>query len=171
MVTDLLEPQQAKAAGQTGEAARRSEAKTERSVRPLISDKDLQQTTDIVSRAADTLAELAKRNASIQAEARQQLDRQRGEIDAAYRRNGELQAEVDNLQARMDEMAAEFQSRVVDLQSKLAAARVECEAKAREADLARQWLAYLSAEIRERLGDAPAKLEELARATRAGLRD
>ena len=39
-----------------------------------------------------------------------------------------------------------------------------------EADLARQWLVYLSSEIMDRLGNAPMKLEELARETRAGLK-
>ena len=69
----------------------------------------------------------------------------------------------------MDEMAAEFQGRVLELQGKLASTRAELELKARDAELARQWLVYLSTEIMERLGDAPMKLDELARETRAGL--
>ncbi len=138
--------------------------------RVVISDRELQQTTDIVSRAADTIAEMARRNKVIEGEARKQIDKHKSEADAAHMRNSELQAKVESLQGRMDEMASEFQGRVLELQGKLTACRSELEAKSREADLARQWLVYLSSEIMERLGDAPSKLDDLARATRGALR-
>ncbi len=138
--------------------------------RAVISDRELQQTTDVVSRAADTIAEMARRNKIIETEARKQIDKHKSEADAAHMRNSELQAKVESLQARMDEMASEFQGRVLELQGKLTACRSELEAKSREADLARQWLVYLSSEIMERLGDAPSKLDDLARATRGALR-
>lgn len=137
--------------------------------RPLISDRELQQTTDIVSRAADTIAEMARRNKVIEAEARKQIEKHKAEADAAHLRAAELQAKVDSLQMRMDEVASDFQGRVLELQGKLTACRADLELKTREADLARQWLVYLSSEIMDRLGNAPMKLEELARETRAGL--
>lgn len=167
MVAQLLKPTSAERAGDLSEQLRSlSEAKRSDS-RPLISDRELQQTTDIVSRAADTITEMLRRNKIIETEARKQIDHYKQEADAAHQRCAELQAKTDSLQARMDDMASEFQGRVLELQGKLTACRADLDAKTRDADLARQWLVYLSTEIMDRLGDAPNKLDELARQTRA----
>lgn len=171
VVAHLLKPALEERAGDPGEKRWSVDAKrTSAEPRTVISDRELQQTSDIVSRAADTIAEMARRNKVIEGEARKQIEKHKGEADAAHLRNSELQAKIDALQARMDEMASEFQGRVLELQGKLTACRADLEAKTRDADLARQWLVYLSSEITERLGDAPTKLDELARATRNGIR-
>ena len=170
MIAHLLKPAQGERAGDSGEKPRMNvDVKRNAETRPLISDRDLQQTTDIVTRAADTIAEMARRNKVIEAEARKAIDKHRAEADAAHLRAAELQAKVDSLQARMDEMAGEFQGRVLELQGKLTSCRADLDLKTRDAELARQWLVYISTEIMDRLGDAPLKLDELARETRAGL--
>jgi uncharacterized coiled-coil DUF342 family protein len=148
-----------------------NEPKRVAETRPQISDRELQQTTEIVTRAADTIAEMARRNKIIETEARKQVEHYKAEADVAHQRCAELQAKVESLQARMDEMASEFQGRVLELQGKLTACRSDLEVKTRDADLARQWLVYLSNEVMQRLGDAPAKLDDLVRQTRAGLRE
>ena len=170
MIAHLLKPAQGERAGDSGEKPRMNvDVKRSAEPRQLISDRDLQQTTDIVTRAADTIAEMARRNKVIEAEARKAIDKHRAEADAAHLRAAELQAKVDSLQARMDEMAGEFQGRVLELQGKLTSCRADLDLKTRDAELARQWLVYISTEIMDRLGDAPLKLDELARETRAGL--
>jgi hypothetical protein len=135
-----------------------------------ISDGELQQTTHLVSIAANTISEMARRNKVIESEARAYVEKHKAETEAAKELNVALQGQIESLQSRMDEMAIEFQGRVQELQDKLNACREDLERKTRDAEMARQWLVYLSAEVMERLGDAPAKLEELARETRAGLR-
>ena len=170
MIAHLLKPAPGERVGDSGEKPRVPvDMKRVSEARPLISDRELQQTTDIVSRAADTIAEMARRNKVIESEARKLIDKHKTEADAAHLRAAELQAKVDSLQTRMDEMAAEFQGRVLELQGKLTACRADLDLKTRDAELARQWLVYLSTEIMDRLGDAPTKLEDLARETRAGL--
>ncbi len=171
MIAQLLKPALEERAGEPAEKGRWAVDMKRPATDPrqLISDRELQQTTDVVSRAANTISEMARRNKVIEAEARKLIEKHKGEADAAHLRNAELQAKVDSLQARMDEMAAEFQGRVLELQGKLTASRAELDVKTRDADLARQWLVYLSSEIMDRLGDAPSKLDELERATRAGL--
>lgn len=172
MIANLLKPAGEDRVGDSGDKLRAMvdlKRAASASPRPTISDRELQQTTDIVSRAADTIAEMVRRNKAIEAEARKQVEKHKADAEAAHRRAAELQMRVDAMQARMDEMATEFQGRVQELQGKLGASRAELEVKTRDADLARQWLVYLSTEIMERLADAPAKLEELARETRAGL--
>jgi hypothetical protein len=126
-------------------------------------------TTDIILRTADTIMEMARRNKVMEAEARKAIEAQKAKADAAQQRAAELQAHADSLEMRMDEIAAEFQRYVLDLQGRLASCRAELELRTREAELSREWLIYLSSEIMNRLGDAPAKLAELARETRAGL--
>jgi hypothetical protein len=116
---------------------------------------------DIILRTADTIMEMGRRNKVMEAEAR------KAKADAAQQRAAELQAHADLLEMRMDEMAAEFQGYVLDLQGRLRTCRAELELRTREAELSREWLIYLSSEIMNRLGDAPAKLAELARETRA----
>jgi hypothetical protein len=169
VIAHLLKPGAGERAADSSDKVRLQPEARRSEQRGIISDRELQQTTDIVSRAADTIAEMARRNKVIEAEARKAIETHKAEADEAHQRAAELQARVDSLQARMDEMAAEFQGRVLELQGKLASSRAELELKARDAELARQWLVYLSTEIMERLGDAPMKLDELARETRAGL--
>jgi hypothetical protein len=135
----------------------------------IISDSELHRTTDIVSRAADLVAELARRNRVIDANAREMIEAHKAEADAAQERAAELQVHADMLETRMDEMAAEFQGYVLDLQGKLTSCRADLDLRTREAQLSREWLVYLSSEIMDRLGDAPAKLNKLARETRSGL--
>ena len=172
MVAHLLKPAAMERAADLGERLRMpAEAKRNPETRLLISDRELQQTTEIVTRAADTISEMARRNKMIENEARKQVEHFKSESDAAHQRCAELQAKVESLQARMDEMASEFQGRVLELQGKLTACRSDLEVKTRDADLARQWLVYLSNEVMQRLGDAPAKLDELARQARSGFRD
>jgi hypothetical protein len=170
VIAHLLKPAQGERAGDSGEKPR-SNTDLKRSVEPrqLISDRELQQTTDVVSRAADTIAEMARRNKVIEVEARKLIEKHKAEADAGHLRAAELQGKVDALQARMDDMASEFQGRVLELQGKLTSCRADLDLKTRDAELARQWLVYLSTEIMDRLGDAPLKLDELARETRAGL--
>ncbi len=167
MVAQLLKPASADRAGDLSEQIRSLTEPKRADARPVISDRELQQTTDIVSRAADTITEMLRRNKIIETEARKQIEHYKSEADTAHQRCAELQAKVDSLQARMDDMASEFQGRVLELQGKLTACRADLDAKTRDADLARQWLVYLSTEIMDRLGDAPNKLDELARQTRA----
>jgi len=172
VVAHLLKPAAMERTADLGERLRTpQEVKRHADTRPLISDRELQQTTEIVTRAADTIAEMARRNKIIESEARKQVEHFKAEADSAHQRCAELQAKVETLQARMDEMASEFQGRVLELQGKLTACRSDLETKTRDADLARQWLVYLSNEVMQRLGDAPAKLDDLVRQTRAGLRD
>lgn len=167
MVAQLLKPASADRAGDLSEQLRSLSEAKRADTRPVISDRELQQTTDIVSRAADTITEMLRRNKIIEGEARKQIEHYKNEADTAHQRCAELQAKVDSLQTRMDDMASEFQGRVLELQGKLTACRADLDAKTRDADLARQWLVYLSTEIMDRLGDAPNKLDELARQTRA----
>ena len=167
MVAHLLKPASADRASDLGDKLRLMTEAKRAEARSSISDRELQQTTDIVSRAADTISEMLRRNKIIETEARKQIDHFKQEADSAHLRCAELQAKVDSLQSRMDEMATEFQGRVLELQGKLTACRADLDNKTRDADLARQWLVYLSTEIMERLGDAPNKLDELARQTRA----
>ncbi len=167
MVAHLLKPASADRASDLGDQLRLMTEAKRAEARSSISDRELQQTTDIVSRAADTISEMLRRNKIIETEARKQIDHFKQEADSAHLRCAELQAKVDSLQSRMDEMATEFQGRVLELQGKLTACRADLDNKTRDADLARQWLVYLSTEIMERLGDAPNKLDELARQTRA----
>ncbi len=170
MIAHLLKPAQGERAGDSGEKLRVNfEPKRVAESRQLISDRELQQTTDVVTRAADTIAEMARRNKVIEAEARKVIEKHKSEADGAHLRAAELQAKVVSLQARMDELTAEFQGRVLELQGKLTSCRADLELKTRDAELARQWLVYLSTEIMDRLGDAPLKLDELARETRASL--
>ena len=162
MIAHLLKPAQGERAGDSGEKLRVNfEPKRVAESRQLISDRELQQTTDVVTRAAETIAEMARRNKVI--------EKHKSEADGAHLRAAELQAKVVSLQARMDEVTAEFQGRVLELQGKLTSCRADLELKTRDAELARQWLVYLSTEIMDRLGDAPLKLDELARETRASL--
>lgn len=170
MIANLLKPAQGERAGDSGEKPRPN-VELKRTVEPrkLISDRELQQTTDIVTRAADTISEMVRRNKAIEAEARKVVEKHKAEADAAHLRAAELQAKVDSLQARLDEMASEFQGRVLELQGKLTSCRADLDLKTRDAELARQWLVYLSTEIMDRLGDAPLKLDELAGETRGGL--
>ncbi len=170
MIAHLLKPAQGERAGDSGEKPR-MQVEMKRTVEPrqLISDRELQQTTDIVTRAADTITEMARRNKVIEVEARKVIEKHKAEADSAHLRAAELQAKVDSLQARMDEMAADFQGRVLDLQGKLTSCRADLDLKTRDAELARQWLVYLSTEIMDRLGDAPLKLDELARESRGSL--
>jgi len=170
VIAHLLKPAHGERAGDSGEKPRVNfESKRAIEPRQLISDRELQQTTDVVTRAAETISEMARRNKVIEVEARKIIDKHKSEADSAHLRAAELQAKVDSLQTRMDEMTAEFQGRVLDLQGKLTSCRADLELKTRDAELARQWLVYLSTEIMDRLGDAPLKLDELARETRAGL--
>jgi chromosome segregation ATPase len=172
VVAHLLKPAAMERPGDLGERLRApTEAKRNADARPLISDRELQQTTEIVTRAADTISEMARRNKIIEGEARKQVEHYKSEADSAHQRCAELQAKVESLQARMDEMASEFQGRVLELQGKLTACRSDLEVKTRDADLARQWLVYLSNEVMQRLGDAPARLDDLARQTRVPFRD
>jgi chromosome segregation ATPase len=172
VVAHLLKPAAMERPGDLGERLRvPTEAKRNLDSRPALSDRDLQQTTEIVTRAADTIAEMARRNKIIENEARKQVEHFKLEADSAHQRCAELQAKVESLQSRMDEMASEFQGRVLELQGKLTACRSDLEVKTRDADLARQWLVYLSNEVMQRLGDAPAKLDELARQARTPFRD
>jgi hypothetical protein len=113
---------------------------------------------------------MARRNKVMQAEAQRAIGAHRAEADAARNRAAELQEYADLLETRMDEMAAEFQGYVLDLQGKLTLCRVNLELRTREAELSREWLVYLSSEIMDRLGDAPAKLNELTHETRSGFR-
>jgi chromosome segregation ATPase len=170
VISHLLKPAQGERSADSGEKPRVNvELKRAVEPRPFLSDRDLKQTTDIVSRTADAISEMARRNEAIETEARKVIERHKQEAEAAKSRAAELQATVDSLQARMDEMAADFQGRVAELQGKLTTCRSDLELKTRDAELARQWLVYLSTEIGQRLGDAPHKLEELAAETRAGL--
>jgi hypothetical protein len=170
VIAHLLKPSQGERADDSGEKPRLNmDLKRAVETRQLISDRELQQTTDVVTRAADTIAEMARRNKVIEQEARKVIEKHKAEADAAHLRAAELQAKVDALQARMDDMASEFQGRVLELQGKLTSCRADLDLKTRDAELARQWLVYLSTEIMDRLGDAPLKLDELARETRAGL--
>ena len=172
MVAHLLKPAAMDRPGDFSDRLRApGEVKRNPDNRSAISDRDLQQTTEIVTRAADTIAEMARRNKIIETEARKQVEHYKLEADSAHQRCAELQAKVESLQARMDEMASEFQGRVLELQGKLTACRSDLDVKTRDADLARQWLVYLSNEVMQRLGDAPAKLDELARQTRGALRE
>ena len=172
MVAHLLKPAAMERAADLGERLRApTDAKRNLDTRPSISDRDLQQTTEIVTRAADTIAEMGRRNKIIESEARKQVEHYKSEADTAHQRCAELQAKVESLQARMDELASEFQGRGVELQGKLTACRSDLEVKTRDADLARQWLVYLSNEVTQRLGDAPARLDDLARQTRVPFRD
>jgi hypothetical protein len=139
--------------------------------RGIIPDHhELQGMSDILSRAADTITEMARRNQVMQAEARRAIQAHKAEAEAAQERAAEIQAHADLLETRMDEMAAEFQGYVLDLQGKLTSCRADLELRTREAELSREWLVYLSSEIMDRLGDAPAKLNELTRETRSGFR-
>lgn len=171
MISHLLKAAQGERAADTGEKPRMHVELRRAPVepRPYISDHGLKQTTDMVSRAADALSEMSRRNEAIEAEARKVIEKCKQETVAERQRADALQSKVEALQLRMDEMAMEFQGRVSDLQVKLSSSRAELELKTRDADLARQWLVYLSTEISQRLGDAPSKLDELARETRAGL--
>jgi len=172
VVAHLLKPAPVERAGDSGDRLRMPlESKRNADARPLISDRELQQTTEIVTRAADTIAEMSRRNKIIESEARKQVEHFKAESDAAHQRCAELQAKVESLQGRMDEMASEFQGRVLELQGKLTACRSDLEVKTRDADLARQWLVYLSNEVTQRLGDAPARLDDLMRQTRAPFHD
>jgi uncharacterized protein YoxC len=170
VVAHLLKPALGERAGDSGERLRVNfDSKRAVESRQLISDRELQQTTDVVTRAADTISEMARRNKVIEAEARKLIDKHKQEADGAHLRAAELQAKVDSLQSRMDEVTAEFQGRVLELQGKLTSCRADLDLKTRDAELARQWLVYLSTEIMDRLGDAPLKLDEITRETRASL--
>jgi DNA repair exonuclease SbcCD ATPase subunit len=171
VISHLLKPAQGERAADSGEKLRVN-VELKRPViqpRPFLSDGDLKQTTDFIARTADAISEMARRNEAIEAHARKLIERHKQDADAARLRAAELEANVSALQARMDEMAADFQGRVAELQDKLTSSRADLELKTKDAELARQWLVYLSTEITQRLGDAPLKLEELAAETRAGL--
>ena len=123
MVAHLLKPASVGRGSDLGDQLRLMSEAKRAEASSSISDRELQQTTDIVSRAADTISEMLRRNKIIETEARKQIDHFKQEADSAHQRCAELQVKVDSLQSRMDEMATEFQGRVLELQGKLTACR------------------------------------------------
>lgn len=132
-----------------------------------LADNELRDATDIVSKAADTIAEMARRNQELEAAASRAVLHYKSEAETANKRNSDLSARLENLEAEFHAQVSEFQHRIEDMQSRLTAAAAALEEKTQDAEFANEWLAYLSTEIRQRLSDAPKKLAEMSRDVRS----
>ncbi len=130
-------------------------------------DNDLRDATDLVSKAADTIAEMARRNQELEAAAARAVLHYKSEAESANKRNTELGSRLETLETDFQMQVNEFQSRLEDLQGRLTTTIASLEEKTRDAEFANEWLVYLSTEIRQRLSDAPSKLAEMSRDVRA----
>lgn len=131
-----------------------------------IADNDLRDSTDLVSKAADTISEMARRNQELEAAASRAVLHYKSEAEAANKRNAELQSRIESLESDFHSQVGDYQHRIEDLQTRLTQALASLEEKTQDAEFANEWLAYLSTEIRQRLADAPKKLAEMSREVR-----
>ena len=130
-------------------------------------DNDLRDATDLVSKAADTISEMARRNQELEAAASRAVLHYKSEVESANKRNTELNTRMEALEAEFHAQVSEFQHRLEDMQSRLTTTMSALEEKTRDAEFANEWLSYLSTEIRQRLSDAPSKLSDMSRDVRA----
>ena len=130
-------------------------------------DDDLRSATDIVTKAASTIATLACRNSELEALAADAIKHYKSEAEAANTRNAELQACIDRIENELQVRGSEFQRSVGDLQARLTKAKSELDEKAHEAEIAIDWLNYLANEIRTHLLSAPMRLTEMTQAISA----
>lgn len=142
-------------------------ARTARANVGAFVDNDLRDATDLVSKAADTIAEMARRNQELEAAASRAVLHYKSEAEASNKRNTELKGRIEALENDLNNQAHDFQRRLEDLQSRLTATLSSLEEKSSDAEFANEWLAYLSTEIRQRLADSPARLAEMSRDVRA----
>jgi chromosome segregation ATPase len=141
--------------------------RTTRGHASALVDNDLRDATDLVSKAADTIAEMARRNQELEAAASRAVLHYKSEAESSNKRNIELGSRLESLENDFQMQVNEFQSRLEDLQSRLTSTIASLEEKTRDAEFANEWLVYLSTEIRQRLSDAPSKLAEMSRDVRA----
>lgn len=152
----------------------------ERSIVRDLDSHELRGATDIVSRAANTIAEMHKRNQDVAAAATRAVQYYKAEAEAAsmqaeslVRRNAELtesraalservaelNERVEQLEAALEEQALEFQDRVDELQMRLTMALSIIDEKTAVAETAQEWLDHLASEIKRHLAEEPPMIE------------
>lgn len=121
---------------------------------------ELDETMEVVSRAALTIDELVERNRAITEAAVRSVEHYRAQVKEARGETDALRLDMDALRKRVREAEAECErvkaaaaARAQEMEEELAAAT-------RELDFANAWIVHFRGHVQHLLGDAEAKLEE-----------